>query len=225
MEPPYLEKVDQRGSIAVWVVDGSYVRKNLDEEFTNFGQHYRFNFIPENEFWIDREAAPDEQRFFVDHLLIEHRLMKKGIPYVKALEIADRKERAERKKAGDTPVGRAGEESDLARVHLQLLDETEDAKIWLVDGRLVRSMFDIDFTEGGHDQVYKFVPKGEVWIDNDVESDERPYILFHELHERNLMKKGLPYNEAHADASHLEYHLRYHPAEVSEALKKEMEKK
>jgi len=225
MEPPYLEKVDQRGSIAVWVVDGSYVRKNLDEEFTNFGQHYRFNFIPENEFWIDREAAPDEQRFFVDHLLIEHRLMKKGIPYVKALEIADRKERAERKKAGDTPVGRAGEESDLARVHLQLLGETEDAKTWLVDGRLVRSMFDIDFTEGGHDQVYKFVPKGEVWIDNDVESDERPYILFHELHERNLMKKGLPYNEAHGDASHLEYHLRYHPAEVSEALKKEMEKK
>lgn len=86
-------------------------------------------------------------------------------------------------------------------------------------------MFDIDYTEGGHDQVYKFVPKGEVWIDNDVEPDERPYIMFHELHERNLMKEGLSYSEAHADSSRLEYHLRYHPAEVSEALKKEMEKK
>lgn len=96
MEPPYLEKVGQRGPIAVWIVDGSYVRKNLDEEFTNFGQHYRFSFIPENEFWIDRETAQDEQQFFIDHLLIEHRLMKKGTPYVKALEIADRKERAEK---------------------------------------------------------------------------------------------------------------------------------
>lgn len=220
-----MEKVGQRGPIAVWIVDGSYVRKNLDEEFTNFGQHYRFSFIPENEFWIDRETAQDEQQFFIDHLLIEHRLMKKGTPYVKALEIADRKERAERKKAGDVPVGHPKGEFDPARVHLQLIGEAGDAKIWLVDGRLVRSMFDIDYTEGGHDQVYKFVPKGEVWIDNDVEPDERPYIMFHELHERNLMKEGLSYSEAHADSSRLEYHLRYHPAEVSEALKKEMEKK
>jgi len=225
MEPPYLEKVDQRGPIAVWVVDGSYVRKNLDEEFTNFGQHYRFNFIPENEFWIDREATPDEQRFFVDHLLVEHRLMKKDVPYVRALEIADRKERAERKKAGDIPVGRTKEESDPARVHLEQIGETGDAKIWLVNGRLVRSLFDIDFTEGGHDQVYKFVPKGEVWIDNDIEPDERPYILFHELHERNLMKKGSSYNEAHVDSSRLEYCLRYQPGGLYKALKKEMDEK
>jgi len=225
MELPYLEKICQRGQIAVWVVDGFYIRKNLDEEFTNFGQHYRFNFIPEDEFWIDREAAQDEQRFFIDHLLVEHRLMKKGVPYVKALEIADRKERAERKKAGDTPVGRAGEESDLARVHLEQIGETGDAKIWLVNGRLVRSLFDTDFTEGGHDQVYKFVPKGEVWIDNDVEPDERPYILFHELHERDLMKKGSSYEEAHADSSHLEYCLRYQPGGLYKALKKEMEEK
>jgi len=60
MKLPYLEKIGQRGDITVWSVDGIYVRRNLDEEFTNFGQHYRFECIPENEFWIDIEASPDE---------------------------------------------------------------------------------------------------------------------------------------------------------------------
>jgi len=35
------------------------------------------------------------------------------------------------------------------------------------------------------------------------------------------MKKGISYNEAHAASSHLKYHLRHHPQELSEALKKE----
>ena len=42
-------------TIQVWVVDGEYIRTYVDEEFTNFGQHYRFPYIPENEFWLDRE--------------------------------------------------------------------------------------------------------------------------------------------------------------------------
>jgi hypothetical protein len=78
---PYLEKVDERGNLQVWVVDGSYIRGHIDEEFTNFGQHYCFPFIPKNELWIDQEAKNDERRFFIDHLLVEHRLMAKGIPY------------------------------------------------------------------------------------------------------------------------------------------------
>ncbi len=31
-------------------------------------------------------------------------------------------------------------------------------QVWIVNGRLVRSVFDIDFTAGGHDYVYEFVP-------------------------------------------------------------------
>jgi hypothetical protein len=218
---PYLEKIGERGPINIWRVDGFYIRENVDEEFTNFGQHYRFGFIPENEFWIDREADPDEQRFFIDHLLIEHRLMKKGDTYVKALETADRRERSERKKTGDIPKRTTGK-FNPELMHLHLIAETNDAKIWQVNGRLVRSLFDIDFTEGGHDIVYEFVPKGEVWIDNDVEPEEIPYVLLHELHERSLMKEGMTYDEAHAASSQLEYHLRHHPEELPEALNKEM---
>jgi len=39
---PYLEKIDERGNLQVWIVDGSYIRGHIDEEFTNFGQHYSF---------------------------------------------------------------------------------------------------------------------------------------------------------------------------------------
>ena len=44
---PYLEKVDERGNLQVWIVDGSYIRGHIDGEFTNFGQHYSFSSI----FW------------------------------------------------------------------------------------------------------------------------------------------------------------------------------
>ena len=59
-KPPYIQKADEVGDLHVWVVDGSYIRGHVDEEFTNFGQHYRYSYIPKNELWIDREASPDE---------------------------------------------------------------------------------------------------------------------------------------------------------------------
>ncbi len=37
---PYIQKVEARGNLQVWIVDGSYIRGHVDEEFTNFGQHY-----------------------------------------------------------------------------------------------------------------------------------------------------------------------------------------
>ncbi len=93
--------------------------------------------------------------------------------------------------------------------------------VWLVNGRLVRSCYDIDFTEGGHDYVYEFVPRDEVWIDDDIHDNENGFVLFHELHERNLMAKGMDYDAAHEDASRLERRYRNYPAELHEALANE----
>lgn len=223
LKPPYLSKAGERGRIMIWIVDGTYVRTHIDEEFTNYGQHYAFKFIPENEFWIDREGAPDELTFFVDHLLLEHRLMAKGVPYDDALESADKAELKERKEAGDVgKLTKGGNLPDPVKVHLSLWKHlTSGVSVWIVDGRLVRSVFDVDFTEGGHDHVYEFVPQNEVWIDNDLEEAERPYVLLHELHERNLMAKGWTYDRAHEDSSRLEYHLRHNPEELHPALARE----
>ena len=223
LKPPYLNKVGARGGITIWIVDGTYVRTHMDEEFTNYGQHYAFKFIPVNEFWIDREGKPDEVPFFIDHLLVEHRLMSKGVPYDDALEAADRVERRERKRSGDIDsLTKGGSLPDPTRVHVTLWKHlTSGVNVWVVNGRLVRSAFDVDFTEGGHDHVYEFVPENEVWIDNDLEEAERPYVLLHELHERNLMARGWDYDHAHEDSSKLEYHCRHNPDELHSALAKE----
>ena len=217
LKPPYIRKLDDRGDLQVWVVDGSYIRGHIDEEFTNFGQHYSFPFIPLNELWIDQENGPGEQQFFIDHLLVERRLMAKGASYDRALVAADRAEQRERRRAGDVArlTHRGRQLPDGHEVHQRLWKQLENGvAVWIVSGRLVRSVFDIDFTEGGHDYVYEFVPENEVWIDDDIVEPERPYVLLHELHERNRMAAGWPYSKAHAESSRLEYRCRHHPDEL-----------
>ena len=221
LKPPYLQKKETRGDYQVWIVDGTYVRGHIDEEFTNFGQHYRYSYIPKKEFWIDKEAEHDEHTFFIDHLLVEHGLMAKGVSYGKALIEADRVERKERCRSGDirkaTHKGKAL--PDASKVHEHLWKKLKNGvSVWIVNGRLVRSAFDIDFTAGGHDRVYKFVPAREVWIDDAIEKKERGVVLLHELHERNRMGEGLSYNKAHAESSRLEFRCRHHPDELHDAL-------
>jgi hypothetical protein len=137
---------------------------------------------------------------------------------------ADKIERAERRRAGDLTraTGKGAQLPDGHDVHIRLWKALESGlHVWIVSGRLVRSVFDIDFTAGGHDYVYEFVPKDEVWIDDDIVETERGYVLLHELHERNLMAKGWTYQKAHADSSRVECHCRHHPDELHDALAKE----
>jgi hypothetical protein len=225
---PYVGFYERVQGFDVWTVDGQYVRENLDEEFTNFGQHLNFKFIPARELWLDAENAPGEAPFFIDHLLEENRLMARGVPYDDALAKADEVERSERLKSGPGREGStllsSGRTAELiARIHKTLLAEWSDGvKVWVVDGELVRDVFFIDFTEGGHDKVYKFVPANEVWIDDDVTPGERRFILLHEMHERALMSRGWAYARAHRDSSRLEFRYRHRPAGLDAALRAEI---
>ena len=221
LKSPYLSKDDQRGDFQVWIVDGAYIRGHTDGEFTTFGQHYRHSYIPDNEFWIDREVEHDERSFLIDHLLVENELMAKGIPYQDALVRADRAERRERRRAGDpgnvTPLGQPLLKP--ARVQERLWKKLANGiSVWIVNGQLVRSACDSDFTGGGHDYVYAFIPGATVWIDDAIQEMERGFILLHELHERNQMEKGMPYPQAHAEASRMEFRCRHHPGELHDAL-------
>lgn len=221
LQQPYVQKIADRGDLDVWIVDGSWVRLHRDPEFTNFGQHYRFPFVPNSELWIDREACEDERNFFIDHLLVEHRLMAAGMPYPSAIEAANKEERKERRRAGDVRrmTGNGSRLPDPQQVHERLWKRLENGiEVWIVNGRLVRSVFNIDFTAGGHDCVYEFVPEHEVWIDNDVSEVERGLVLLHELHERNRMAQGWPYSKAHEESSRLEYKCRRRPDELHDAL-------
>jgi len=228
VEKPYLKKLTTISKFDVWFVDGKYIREKIDEEFTNFGQHYGFRFIPKNEFWIDHERTPGEEEFYIDHLLVENRLMAEGMPYDQALEKADRVELKERRIVDfyqkGLKIGHSQAEH-VAKVHKKLLESySKYLKVWIVDGRLVRDLFFIDFTEGGHDKVYHFVPPREVWLDDALLPGEIKFVLLHEVHERHLMSQGYDYPKAHRSSSHIEYYCRHHPEELDQKLREEIEK-
>lgn len=208
-------------SIQVWVVDGQYLRTFVDEEFTNFGQHYRFSYIPEFEFWLDREMEANESNYFIEHLKVEWSLMRAGKPYDEAIVDADQVEKDLRVKSGDikrviNPVSGLVDPS-LCRERI-LKGLGNGVKVWLVHGDLVRTVLDLDFTQGGHEYVYEWVPPNDVWIDNDLEWQERGFVILHELHERNLMMRGMSYDEAHADSSRIELECRKHIENLHDCL-------
>jgi hypothetical protein len=145
---PHISCIQRRGPLSVWLVDGAYIRKNVDEEFSNFGHHFSFTRIPKNEIWIDQETHPDEQQFFIRHAIVERRLLRTGMDYEKARLLANREERKMRVAAGDLKkVVRGNKLPDARLVHRELWKTlTNGVQVWFVEGRLVRSVYDIDFT-------------------------------------------------------------------------------
>jgi len=227
MKKPYIKKFSKISKFDVWIVDGKYIRDNIDEEFTNYGQHYRFDFIPENEFWIDKERVEGEEKYFIDSMLITNRLMAQGVSHKEAVKAADNIEKRERAKDYLMKKGKTkqGTKEEIVTIHKKLLEEySKNLKVWLVDGEAVRDLFFLDFTEGGHGKVYPFIPENEVWIDDDIDKDEIKFVLLHELHERNLMSEGMKYEDAHKSSSEIEYYCRQHPKELDKKLKEEIEK-
>jgi hypothetical protein len=213
----------------VWIVNGKYIRSNLDEEFTNFGEHYNFKFIPENEFWIDKERSPGEEKYFIESMLVMNRLMSKGVKDKDAAKVADRIERGERSKSKLMKKEMKIKKHNgniIKTIHKSLIKKysTNKLKIWIIRGEVVRDLFFLDFTEGGHDKVYNFIPDNEVWIDDDLGPDERRFVILHEIHERNLMSLRMKYDNAHRSSSEIEYYCRKHPSMTEKYIKKELKK-
>jgi hypothetical protein len=81
----------------------------------------------------------------------------------------------------------------------KLVEERDGNKVYAVDGGYVRDNIDPSFTQGDHPyDEDSWVPDGEIWIDRDV-PDRRP-LIEHEVYEARRMKKGEPYESAHAAA-------------------------
>jgi hypothetical protein len=229
MKKPYIKKYKRVSNFNVYIVDGKYIRDNMNEEFTNCGQHYLFDFIPENEFWIDKEGKKGEKKFYIESMLNMNRFLKKGISHSEATKRANLIEEAERAKSKFMEQKlklRVYPDKLINSMHKKLLKEySKHIKVWIVSGEEVRGLFFIDFTEGGHGYVYNFIPKEEVWIDDDLDKGEIPLVLLHELHERRLMqRKKLDYDTAHLRSSKIEYYCRKHPKMLDKKLKKEIEK-
>lgn len=89
-----------------------------------------------------------------------------------------------------------------------LRDSKGKIEVFVVSGKAVRDSFKTDFSQGGHGYVYDWIPKGEIWLEQE-ESDEFPFILAHEYAEMVMMRElGMEYEEAHEMASKIETCMR-----------------
>lgn len=72
----YLQKIEDKGSILnIWLVDGDKIRRDIYPDFGFNGDWNDYNFIPENEIWIDGNMSCEsyylsliEEKSFVEFL-------------------------------------------------------------------------------------------------------------------------------------------------------------
>jgi hypothetical protein len=90
---------------------------------------------------------------------------------------------------------------------LKLLGRRGKLRIYLVATTPTKRIY-VDWTEGGHDVVYDFIPKYEVWISDNLPPLEILLTQIHELRERRrmieLMREGMSradaYDKAHDES-------------------------
>jgi hypothetical protein len=86
--------------------------------------------------------------------------------------------------------------------HVRYLGRVAGLSVWLVSGEYVRNHTDIDFTQGGNEAIYTYVPKNEIWLDDATKPFDQTATTFHEMVERYLMlHRGQTYDTAHDAAS------------------------
>lgn len=111
-------------------------------------------------------------------------------------------------------INKAKAFQDMSKIRIGIYD---DIDIYLVNGDIVKIRAFPDFVEGGNDAVYgkdkgtvaNFMPQNEIWIDANMDINSLPYILFHEMWERDQMiTHNLDYEDAHEKSNNIEMKLR-----------------
>ncbi|MDD4878624.1 MAG: hypothetical protein PHO02_06350 [Candidatus Nanoarchaeia archaeon] len=161
-------------------VDGHKIRMSIDTDFCAISSWKRVEYIPKGEIWIDKAYRTE-----ADWLKRMHLFEQKLLPKMKYSEA--------RKLVCKKFIRKA---KIIPRFVLKT-ECREGLKINYVEGCAVRNYIDPKFVLGGHDLVYDYIPKNEVWIDSCQGKKEAKYTIIHEIYERNLMKKGMDYNSAH----------------------------
>lgn len=169
---------------SVYFVDPFEIR-NSDTEFGNWGINKDFSYIPKNELWISDKTEPKEIKFY---LLEAYLYGTKGKKYQEAIK-ASKDERSS---------------DNTTNLKIELFTIIGGILVWIVNGRAVRDLYKTDFIEGGHGEVYSWIPKNEIWIEKEIPKKERSIILLHEYTERFLMLEGMNYDTAHKLASKIE---------------------
>lgn len=112
--------------LAVYAVDGEYVRNKQDIDFVCGGNEAVYpNYVPKGEIWLDSILKPLDATATLLHEIVERNLMvNKGWGYERAHDAASARERPFRRElAKDRPT-----KIDLPRVEKQLLTKAPKAE-------------------------------------------------------------------------------------------------
>lgn len=198
----YIEssKPAMMGKYHITYIDSNEFRNKslLSVEFCTAAVHDDFpRHIKKNEIWIDDSIKLKEIPAILKGLSVRLSKIENGESnsYEKAIA-AERKKRNRHK------------EKLKKKKHMTIKDYSGKIEVYLVSGKAVRDNYKTDFSQGGHGYVYDWIPKNEIWIE-DEEKDEMAPILAHEYIEMVLMKEsGWRYSKAHEMASDIEQKLR-----------------
>ncbi|MBI4457915.1 hypothetical protein HY633_03055 [Candidatus Uhrbacteria bacterium] len=158
-------------------VDAENIRNTIETDFSGWGTAADFTFIPKGELWVDRQLKA-ETKLFSALARLERSLPKS--PFRKIRQIAMR-----------TLTDHSGDICVVETVR------ASGMTVRLIAGASVRASLDPYFLLGGHDLVYSYIPRNEIWVEARLNADERRSTLLHEIEERRLMKKGMSYADAH----------------------------
>jgi hypothetical protein len=77
----YRVPADTVDGIAVWIVDGYMVRKNIYPDFGFSGNDLAYHFIPPREIWIDGQVSCEETEYSIQQELTERKGLAAGRSY------------------------------------------------------------------------------------------------------------------------------------------------
>jgi hypothetical protein len=226
------------GNKNIWIVDGLVIRRDLFGEFLYGGNHQRYLWIPKDEIWIDNAISAEEFKYTLIHEINERDLMaNRGMNYSEAHDSSSAVERRIRMldlqdaRIHEVKVGKVQpidcdgikeivvlpDSIYLREIYRQLVTTSGGISIWIVDGANIRRDIFPDFGLSGNDLAYKFIPKYEIWIDDQISCEETRFSIIAETAERALMAKGMDYDEAYTSA--LKTCLKYRLIEKDNAKK------
>jgi len=193
------------------------------QEFGGWASHIDFpDVIPEGEVWMDVTASEVDQSYWHIAAEAEEKALNNGLSEDDAYDYALAVERSARNKEELGGEGHRPEHDEVLQgiyvnSYGSLDVDGEETIVWLVNGELIRGVYKSDWVEGGNAAEYTWQPIDEIWIDSRTNPDEIPFIVLHELTEREIMKANeMGYEHAHDEASKAEFEARKKYLETGE---------
>src|ERR1035437_7959796 len=83
------------------------------------------------------------------------------------------------------------------KIYIKKERQIGDFTVWIVDGDLIRDHVQEEFTNYSFHYRFSFIPKDEIWIDEQASSDESQFYIDRLLYQIKLIKNGMSYDKSY----------------------------